>query len=691
MPWAAVRLKPGLDVEETPTYDSAAYSEINYGRFKAGLFQKLGGWTKYFPFAMSGDGKELHAWQDLNSNKYLAVGTTTQLSAISGGNIRDVSPQYLETSDPPDFSTIISTTTVEITDTNVTNVTPDDSVFFRTPVSVGGIILSGIYQITTRTGANSYTIEARSPATATVVSGGAVPIFDSTQNSSRIDVTLPNHGQVEGNTVVFQIPTVVGGVTVFGKYSVTAITGANEFAITVNAPASTTATVPMNGGESALTYYIALGPGGSGSGYGLGGYGLGFYGIGDGGGSSAQTGLPLPATDWSLDNWGEILLANPEDGGIYYWNPSSGYQNASIIATAPFQNAGMFVSMAQQQIVAYGSSIDAWDASTQSSGIAGIGTYQDPLLVQWSDVSNFFEWTATAATQAGNFRIPTGSEIVGGLATQNRNLIWTDLDLWGMGYVGPQLVYSFNKIGSNCGLIGKHARAQFGNAVYWMSRSNFFFYAGGGVQPIPCSVYDDVFQDLDLDNAHKCVAGSNTDFTEVWFFYPSISGGTGKPDKYAKINLVENTWDAGTIDRCAWIDRSILGSPIAIGSSNNIIYSHESGYNADDTPLLPSFTTGYFYLDEGESFTFIDQIIPDFKFGTVSGSQNAQVQISVNAVETPGETPLVYGPFLVTQGTMYVDCRIRARQVSLTVSSADQDSFWRLGLVRFRFSTDGRR
>ncbi len=684
MPWVSVRLKPGLDVEETPTYDSAAYNETNYGRFKAGLFQKLGGWTKYYPFALNGDGKELHAWQDLNSNKYLGVGTTVGLSVINSGNIKDVSPQYLETSDPPNYSTVISTSTVEIVDTNITNVTPDDSVFFRTPVSVGGLILSGLYQIATRTGANSYTIEARANATATVNNGGAVPIFDSTLGSSRIDVTLPNHGQVEGSIVVFQIPTTVGGVVVSGKYGVTAVVGVNEFSISTNSVASSTATVPMNGGESALTYYIALGPGGAGGGYGLGGYGLGFYGIGDGGGGAAQAGDALPADDWSLDNWGEILMSNPEDGGIYYWNPTSGYQNSSIVSSAPFFNSGMFVSMAQQQVITYGSSINAYEEG-------GIGVYQDPLLVQWSDSGDFFTWAPTADNQAGNFRIPTGSEIVGGLATQNRNLIWTDLDLWGMGYTNSEFVYAFNKIGSNCGLIGKHARAQFGNAVYWMSRSNFFFYAGGGVQPIPCSVYDDVFQDLDLDNAHKCVAGSNTDFTEVWFFYPSLTGGTGKPDKYAKINLMENTWDVGTIDRCSWIDRSILGSPIAIGSSNNIIYSHESGYNADDTPLLPSFTTGYFYLDEGESFTFIDQIYPDFKFGTVSGQRDAQILITINAVETPGQTPITYGPFLVTKDTMYVNCRIRARQISMTVWSEDQDSFWRLGLVRFRFSTAGRR
>lgn len=684
MPIAGIRLKPGQDTEETKAYDSAAYTDVSMGRFKAGLFQKLGGWVKYYPFAMPGTPKALHAWQDLNNNQYLAAGTTTQLNVISEGEIEDITPQVLDSDIAPDFTTTNGSATVEIVDTNIANMKTTDSVFFRTPVSVGGIILSGLYPIATITGADSYTIEARENATASESNAGAVPIFDTTSGAAEVEVTLPDHAQIVGNSVVFPIPTTVGGVTIEGRYLVTAVSSVDVFIITADREATSSTTVSMNGGDAGLTYHIAVGPVGGGSGYGLGDYGEGAWGIG-GTGPSRQTGDPLVVTDWTLDNWGELLIACAENGALYNWGPTTGFQNMSVITQAPFYNTGAFVSMAQQQIITYGSSINAYDDAN-----GGIGVYQDPLLVQWCDISNFFQWTPDATNQAGNYRIPTGSKIIGGAATQNRNLIWTDLDLYGMGYLGAGLVYGFNKIGANCGLIGKHAWAQIGNSTFWMGRSNFFFYSGGGAQPIPCTVWDAVFQDLDGDNAHKCVAGSNTDFTEVWFFYPSVSGGLGYPDKYAKLNIVENTWDTGPIDRLAWIDRSILGSPIGF-AANGLIYQHETGFDADTLPIMPSFTTGYFALDESETFYFVDQIIPDMKWGVYAGTDDAQVIITVDAVDTPGATPRTYGPFMVTKQSTYVDCRIRGRLLSVTVSSSDLGSFWRLGLIRFRFAPDGRR
>lgn len=690
MPIASIRLKPGLDIEDTPTYDSATYNATSYGRFKAKLFQKLGGWTAYYPFVLPGIGKALNAWQDLNGNKYLGIGSTVALNTISSGILTNISPQVLTSSTAVNFTTTIGSALVTIVDTNINTVTSDDSVYFQTPVSVGGIILSGLYKIDSRVSATSYHIIARANATANATNAGTVPVFDSVSGSASVSVTLASHAQVAGNTVVFDLPTTVGGVVVSGKYPVVSVTNANVFVISVNAAATSTATVSMNSGNAGFLYYIALGPSGAGSGYGLSLYGSGLYGIG-GSGTALQTGTALAATDWSLDNWGEILIANAENGPIFTWGPTSGFQNASIITTAPTFSNGAFVSMAQQQIIAFGSSVNAWDAATQITGIAGIGVYQDPLIVNWCDISDFTVWAATSENSAGSDRIPTGSKIVGGVATQNRNLLWTDLDLYAMAFTASSLVYNLNKIGANCGLIGKHAYAQIGNSVFWMSQANFFFCAGGSVQPIECPAWDIVFQDLDQDNAYKCVAGSNTDFTEVWFFYPSISGGLGYPDKLIKLNIVENTWDATPIGRFAWVDRSVLGSPIAIGNNPQLIYHHEVGFDAFDAPMTPSFETGYFYLDEGETFYFVDQIIPDFKWGTIAGAQNAQISITINAVDTPGETPVSYGPFLVTQQTQYVDCRIRAKLLSVVVSSDDAGSFWRIGLLRFRYAPDGKR
>jgi hypothetical protein len=319
MPWGTVKLQPGTNVELTPTLNRAAYVETAMGRFKAGVFQKLGGWQKFFDGAVGGTPRALHAWQDLNGTKRLAVGTTTTLTVIGTTGIPAViTPQTLESDFSPDFSTIDGVAIVEISDVNISGLTTDVAVYFRTPVSVGGLILSGLYRIVTITGASSYTIEAMSNATSTVNNAGTIPEFTTTSGSAEIDVDLPAHGQEVGNVVVFDVPTSVGGVTVEGKYTVTSVTSADVFSIIGSTSATSTDTVPMNGGEAGLTYYIALGPVPAGVGYGVGGYGEGAYGLGTSS-TGVQVGTPITATDWTLDNWGEILFACPENGGIYWW------------------------------------------------------------------------------------------------------------------------------------------------------------------------------------------------------------------------------------------------------------------------------------------------------------------------------------------------------------------------------------
>jgi hypothetical protein len=259
-----------------------------------------------------------------------------------------------------------------------------------------------------------------------------------------------------------------------------------------------------------------------------------------------------------------------------------------------------------------------------------------------------------------------------------------------MSYIGAPLVWSFNKIGAGCGLVGPHARCQLRGSVYWMGQSNFFMLSGNGVDVIPCSVWDVVFQDLDLNNLAKCQAAANTPYNEVFFYYPSASGGTGECDKYAKFNVLEKTWDYGNLPRTAWIDQSVLGAPIG-ASPQGIIYQHETTNDADGQPINSVMQTGYWTISEGEEFAFVDQIIPDFKWGTWAGSQTAQIQITMYAVNFPGDTPRVYGPYTVTQASQYINTRIRARQLAMRAESADIGSFWRLGSVKYRFAPDGRR
>lgn len=654
-------------------------------RFKSGLPQKLGGWTRYYPNVLSGTPREMHAWGDLNAVDRLAVATTNELAVINNGTLSAITPQTFLTNPSPNFSTTSGSTTVNVIDTGISNPTINDAVFFNTPISVGGIILHGIYPIAEITGADSYNITSPTAATATVAHGGAVPSFSTTAASAVVNVTLPNSNLTVGDNFTFPIPTTGGGVTIAGTFAVQAGLSANIFSIGVDIQASATATFSMNGGNAQILYYINIGPPAVGVGYGLGPYGDGGFGTGNT--PASQTGNPITATNWSTDNWGELLLACPRGGGIYYWAPNSGNQNAFIVPTAPAFNGGIFVAMPEQILVAWGST----SAAPQTTDFTASSEQQDPLIVRWSNQSDFTNWQVLATDQAGSFRIPTGSRIVGGIQGPQQALIWTDIEVWAMQYLGFPLVFGFNKLSSGCGLIGQHAIGVSKGIVYWMSQGTFFGLSGNGVQELPCPVWDVIYQDLDHNNLDKITCAVNSEFGEVAFYYPSISGGTGEPDKYVKFNTSENyVWDYGTLGRSAWIDQSVLGQ--AIGASpQGVIYQHETSPDADGQPIMSYFETGYFTLTEGQDFAFMDWFMPDMKWGLFNGAQGANVQITITALDYPNGVPVVFGPYTMTEAIPYINTRLRNRMIKFRIESSDLGSFWRLGNIRFRVAPDGRR
>jgi hypothetical protein len=676
MPEVALRLRPTVNTEFTPTLNESGISSCNLIRFKAGVPEKLGGWQKYYAFAFGGTILDLHAWQDLNSNGWLGIGTTQELAVLTNGTLSDITPQVFTSNFAPNFSTTSGSATVEVDDPNIANVTTLDSVFFNTPISVGGIILSGLCPIVLIAGTTRYQITAATLATSTVSNGGAVPQITATNGTAQVNVSFAGHGQSVGNTVVFQIPTTVANLTIDGAYSVILVGSLSQYSISASAQASSTATVSMNSGNAQLEYLITLGPPATGTGYGIGGYGLGGYG--SGAVPSVQTGTPIMATDWTSDNWGEIYIACADGGPIYYWQPSGGFQIATPINTGPPFNGGVFIAMPAQILVAWGSSVTE-----------DIGVQQDPLLVRWSDSQDFTQWSVTSATQAGSFRIPTGSEIRGGLQGPQQSLIWTDLDLWSMQYLGAPLVFGFNKISSGCGLLGRHAATTMRGIVYWMSNGNFFQLSGNGIQEISCSVWDVVFQNLDEANQSKCVAAANSAFDEITFYYPSKNGG-GIVDSYVKHNTEEKSWDYGSLSRTAWVDQSVLGQPLG-ASAQGLIYQHETTYNADGQPMQPYFETGWFTIAEAQDMAFVDWFFPDMKFGTVSGSPSATVSVTISTTNYPNGTVRSFGPFTMTAAKTFINCRLRGRQIKLRFASNDLDSFWRLGLMRYRVAGDGRR
>ena len=694
MPHATIRLKPGVETNNTFSLNEAAYSQSQLIRYLPernglGLAQKLGGWVNYFNSSIGSKIRALKGWADLNAINHLGIGAESALDVLTNNNLINITPQISTTNTAPNFSTTSGSTTVTVVDANIT-ASVLDFVNYVTPVSVGGIILSGPYQLYTAAG-TTYTIIASSPATATVTSGGASYAFSTTNGSSIVSGTLNDHGFAVGDTFYVGVATTVGGVTLSGLYTILTVPTVNTFTFSAqNSASSTAGPVSINSGNINANFYIAIGPQPTSTGFGVGGFGVGGFGVG-----SAQPsvpGTPITATDWTLDNFGQNLIACPAGGAIYYWQPNGQLQNAQIIGgNGPLVNSGIFVAMPERQVIAYGSSFNL---------------APDPLLIRWSDIEDYTVWNATPTNQAGSYRIPTGSKIVAGIQGPQQGLIWTDLDLWAMQYIGAPLVYGFNKIGSNCGAVSRHCVGQMNGGIYWMSQKQFFMSMGSGPQAIPCPIWDVIFQNINTSYLNKVCCGVNSQFNEVTWYYPSAS--STENDSYVKYNVALAQWDYGTLGRTAWIDQSVLGSPIGAGS-DNWLYQHEVGndavYNGQTTGMQSSFSTGYFSLNEADNLVFVDQIWPDMKWGTYSGNTNATVYLTINytnyatdAATSPSTSYYSGSPsgqvtsvtFPMTQSTEYISCRIRARFMSFSLSSTDTGTFWRLGGIRYRYQMDGR-
>jgi len=679
MPYGAVQLRPGVNTQRTLSDNEAGVSQSNLIRYKEGLLQKYGGWQAFYPFQVSSTPvREMHAWQGLVSDKHLAIGSLTNLVVITAGSASDIMPQTNTTNPTPSFSVSSGSNVVTVVDAG-SSVSTFDVVYFNTQVSVGGGLLQGAYKVNSVGGSSTYTILAQYTATVTASSSGVVPLFTTSSGSAIINVVLPDNGyqSIPGLFEQFIAPTSVGGLTIQGPYQISSVIDTSSFTITATNQSTGSQSRYMNSNSSTvgvaqLLYYISAGPPPTAGGYGVGLYGAGAYGSGTAipGGS----GTPITATDWTMDNWGELLIACPTGGPIYTWSPDSGFTTATVIQQAPFFNGGIFVSMPQQILVAW--------ASTESTGV------HDPLVVRWSNSGDYTNWTVSNQTTAGSFHIPTGSQIMGGMQAPSQGLIWTDLDVWAMSYVGGIVVFNFTRIGSGCGLIGPHAAGILGGNVYWCGINNFFMLGQNGVAPMPCTVWDFIFQNLSKANQSKIRAAPNSTFSEMAWFFPSAAA--TEDDSYVKFNQVENEWDYGSLSRTAWIDTTILGNPIGV-DNGGIIYQHETGNDAATIPMNASFQSGYWSIAQGNEVGFVAFIIPDFRWGSLLGTQNATVQITFLAVNFLGDTPTSYGPYTVTSATEFINTRIRGRFMAVLVQSSDLGTFWRLGRIRFRWATSGRR
>ena len=601
------------------------------------------------------------------------------LSVISDNVRTIITPRTLLQDVAVSAATSAGSSTVIITAAG-SNIYSSDSVDIQTQISIGGLILFGLYTCTFLDGANQFYITALDslgePILATsTATGGTIPSFSFTNNLSDVDVTLANHGLVAGDTFTVIVPLTAAGITLSGNYIVQSVASTSIFRIFAKNTASSTTTASLNGGLAQYLYYKTPGALPASTGYGVGGYGAGGYGTGVAP-SITVSGNPITATDWSLDNWGEIFVACPVNQPIFIWSPNSGIKQSGIVPNCPTVNDGVFVAMPQRQMIAWGSTF---------TGI------QDPLLIRWCDVNDYSVWSATLTNQAGSYRVPRGSRIVGCIQGPQQGLVWTDLAVWAMQYVGPPYVYQFNELGTGCGLISRKAAGSMNGTVYWMGQSQFFKLGGSGVELITCPIWDVIFQDLDRDNLDKIRIAPNSRFGEISWYYPTQSNG-GEVNAYVKYNVSLNTWDFGTLSRTAWINESVLGAPIGSApvSTQNLIYQHETSPDADGQPMTSSFQTGYFAISDGEYKVFVDQVWPDMKWGYYGGLQDADLTLTFYVSDYPHQTARTYGPYPFNNQTDFITPRFRGRLMSIKMESSDIGSFWRIGATRYRFEQDGK-
>lgn len=658
-----IKLVPGINNVKTPLLLEAGWASCNLIRFFQGQIQKLGGWAKYIGQAVHGICRGIFAWQDLSSNGYVVAGTDSVLQVASGTALYDITPQRSVVNLADQLTTVSGTDHLSIH--SVANgVSVGDATNIFTETAINGKLLQGFYDVISITDADNFIVSTGQTFSASVT-GSTTAQYNTTNTSPIVTVTLTNHGRVVGQVYTNNVSTTVGGLVIYGSYVVATVPDANTFTFNYGTNAGSTANGKENAGS--VRVYLLLHAGGTSS-TGSGAYGGGTYGSGTFGIGTIAT-VTTPARQWFLGNWGELLIANPSQGDIYVWDPGSGLLSnpATVIAAAPTAES-IFIAMPERQVVA-------------------LGAGGDPLLVQWSGVDDYNQWTPAITNQSGSYRLTTGSRIMGGLQGPQAGLIWTDLGLWIMQYIQPPLIYGFTEIGRGCGLIAPRAMGILGSTPFWMSGKNFYVYEG---QPtiLPCPVWDTIFNNLNPAQTAKITCAPNSDFNEISWFYPS-AGGTGEVDSYVKYNKLENVWDYGTLDRTAWMDKSVVANATGV-DANGYIQQHEVSNDADGVEMIGYAESGYFKIAEGNSFMFIERMLPDFIFDSTSDSVPATVDLGIDVFNYNSVSG--YNKSMsVSTGTEYEVIRLRGRFASIRIDFSGLYSFWRLGEILITGSPSGRR
>ena len=513
--------------------------------------------------------------------------------------------------------------------------------------------------------------------------------FSATDGDATLTVSDTAHGAVQNDFVTFSGAVSLGGnitaLVLNQEYQITSIIDSDTY--TVEASVAANASDVGNGGGSVVGEYqinTGLDEYVSSTGWGVGLWGSGGWG------SSTSISASNQLRLWTHDNYGEDLIINPRGGGIYYWDATNGVGTRAVELSS-LSGANQVPTVGLQTII---SEIDRHVIVLGTDPLSGgvrTGSV-DPMLIAFSDQENATEFEALNTNTAGSLRISEGSQIVGAVKARQEILIWTDIALYSMQFIGPPYTFGVNLINDSTGLISPKGAVTTPAGVYWMGYDSFYVY-NGAVQKVPCTVLSYVFDNLNANQVFKVFGFSNSEFNEVGWYYPS--GSNLNIDKYVVYNYAEQVWTIGELTRTAWLDKGIVDYPRA--TESQYLYEHEFGYDADGSPMTNVFIeSSDFDIGDGESFGFVRRIIPDIKF--LSNSDAGQVNAVLKTRNYPGDTLTTASTSVIESNTSKADVRARARQIVFRLESDDDagnsgnsDVGWRLGATRLDIQTDGRR
>ena len=636
MPLSKLQFRPGINKESTSYSNEGGWFDCDKVRFRAGFPEKIGGWAKKTPNSHLGVTRALHPWQTISLANYMGVGTNVKYYILYGGAYYDVTPLRATTSaGDVTFAATDGSSIITVTET-AHGAIIGDFVTFSGAATLGGLVTAEVlnqeYQVETVPSANTFTIIAR-----------------------------------EVNPV--------SRITVNGIYT--------PVAVTANSSDS------GNGGGSTVGAYqlnIGLNTSITGDGWNAGTWGRGTW-------NSATT----PTVEsvlrlWTHDNFGEDIIINIHNGGLYYYDSSAGLTNRAIVlslvtgaVSPPSVATKVLVSDVDLHVIAFG--CDSEDDP---------GT-QDPLLIRFSDQRNALDWKATVDNTAGDLKISSGSKIITAIETKREILVFTDTSIYSMQFIGPPDTFGITIVSEGISIRSPNSAVAIEDNVFWMGNNEFYVY-NGAVQKVPCTLRDFVFSDFNTLQSEKVFAGVNSSFSEVWWFYPSSS--SNDIDKYVIYNYQQQIWYYGSLSRTAWLDRGVNELPTA-ASPDYYLYNHETGDDDGSTDPVTAITahieSSQMDIGEGDQFSFINRIIPDLTFRNSDIGKKAT--LSLKARNFPGGNYLQSdstdisktATVPVEQFTNDAFIRLRGRSFALRVESTETGISWRLGSPRVDIRPDGRR